>query len=236
MKKRIGRVIVILVFLSYLGIVAFFDSLKEPLLGGSLILDVPDDFVTEVATIRRYHKDGETISKSDIKDEINDMLSYLPNGVHEMLDDYTIIVTDKDITTLRCIGEPYLLFDKSYKGSGAFVNFVFKVIVLNANQAKYRDHLYHEVGHVVDISLDWVSKQDEWQRLFQEEYYEYKENVGVFIYKKNNTLYRTRVGERSANPKEYFANAFFSYRYDNLDFVMNCPESYFYIQSVLYSL
>ena len=102
MKNRFFNVAVVVLFTAVLAVMGYIECLRIDISGGSLLLDVPSSYLTEVHTSKAVRekeilKGKVLFERAEIASDIEKMVDELPNGVLKMLSSYTFLVTDKDI-------------------------------------------------------------------------------------------------------------------------------------------
>lgn len=243
MKRKILEVLAVIVFTAVIFFMGYIEDIKQPLLSGNFILDVPENYATEIATIKAVRLEERvnnitSIEGASIQGDVNQMLDRLPSGVLNMLESYTFIVTDKNITALQ--GALCLDFRNSNDEVAAFVNYDIKVVVLNVENALYRDSIYHEIGHIVDNSMETISESEEFLQIYEKECSAFKEHISAYkIYREiDGVMYLCEASGSYcvSTPAEYFAEAFNRYYINSTSMKDYCPETYAFMDELVKSL
>lgn len=247
MRKRIISVFAVIVFSAMILFIGYIEDRKLPAESGSIIIDVPEDYVTGINTWKlvryeEYINNITTIEKNAIKQDIDDMLGDLPKGVLDMLEPYTIVVTNKNLNQFWFCFSPVQnikeTLSSEWKGAGAFIIYPLKIIFLDADDASYRDTIYHEIGHLVDYSYNRVSEGEEFLELYEKEYKAFDETFSnfSFIVKVGDKCYKVIEHWDFGTPREFFAEAFNRYCLNRGRLWETCPETYKFIDKIIKEL
>lgn len=243
MKRRFLNVLVVIMFAAVVCFISFIDSIKISVAGGDLILDVSENFTTEIYTVKSIRteelaENKTMMNRAEIISDIDDMISQLPNGVLDMLKPYTILVTEKDVVKMYHIINPSEMFS-SFNMFKAVVVYDKKIVCLDANNLAYRDSIYHELAHVIDYSLDWISKNEEFTGIYEREIENFRVHISEYPYTRTSDGIDYRVADWLTvidSPVEYFAESFNTYYLQNDILKEYCPETYSYINSLIKNL
>lgn len=93
-----------------------------------------------------------------------------------------------------------------------------KIILIEANESKFRRCVVHELGHAYDDSLDWISTSNEFKEIYEEE----KEKIEITGYFTDNHY--------KSNEKEYFSEAFQMYIFDASTLKSSAPKTFEYVK------
>ena len=240
MKRKVLNSVVVILFAACLSIVGYIDSLKVSVADSNLILDVPDNFVTEINTAKSVRAEEiadnkTTMNKNEIVSDVDDMLEQLPNGVSDMLASYTFLVTEKNIVDVYHVINPSEMFS-SFNMFKAVVIYDKQIVCLSANDAGYRDSLYHEIGHVVDYSLGWVSDSDEFSGIYEREIDSFRTNISEYPFTRTDGGMDYQEADWFSvidNQTEFFAESFNNYFLHGDILKEYCPETYAYLNSLI---
>lgn len=232
MKKRVLNVAasifmtVALIFLEYS---------KISMSGTKLVLDIPEDFMTNVHTVSLVQEDdGKLVSKADIVSDIEIILGHLPCGVLDALKPYTILITEKDVVSVYHTLNPSEMFS-NFNNFKAVVIYDKHIICLDANNLSYRDSIYHEIGHVVDNSLGYISESSEFQGIYEREIESFRTNISEYPYARDKYGVPVREADWYTtinDSTEYFAESFDAYFLFGDILMDSCPETYEYLDKL----
>ena len=189
----------------------------------------PDDFAVEyeIESAKNTNNAVET-SIITCEDEINkdayetakQLYSYLPTNVIQLLekDNWTIFIC-KNIED----------YDDNYREGDTGVTIYPTadkpgIIYLVDDLRLLKESFYHEIGHVIDNKLDTISGQHD----FREIYYDEKLNCDDIDKEYLCTWYA------KGSSKEYFAEIFQLYLYDEKECKEHFPETHAFITKLLF--
>lgn len=114
------------------------------------------------------------------------------------------------------------LSDRFFGGAYAYVRAVTekekKTIWMAQNDEAIRQSAVHELGHYVDMSLDWAHEKDDFIAIFRSEKYAFNGSA-----------------QSSSSPVEFFAEAFQETILHPESVQQNAPQTYAYMTSVINS-
>lgn len=93
-------------------------------------------------------------------------------------------------------------------------------ILIQSRENKFRKAVIHEMSHVFDESLDWISKTEDFQKIFESEINSFR------VHDYQSKHYKD-------NPQEYFAEACQEYVYHPTELKENAPKTYKFIKNLV---
>lgn len=122
-------------------------------------------------------------------------LNKIPSSLLNSFDNsgWKIYLTGEDLASTH--------FDHKYKSVQGLTNYKNKYILIEDEEYKINNSLIHEFGHYLDYSLNFVSNSDEFIKIYNDEVYEFKNNIN------NPNCVR--------DSREFFAEEFYYYIVDN---------------------
>lgn len=145
--------------------------------------------------------------------EVETIIGFVPDRVLQVIGDWQVIVTDKDIATIA--GHK----GKKYCGVTLTKD---KTIYLEATSSKFKKTVIHELGHALDYSLGFISGDTEFMEIYETE----KDKFKV-------TMYIPFDNQHKSNEKEYFADSLQEYVLNPSSLESHTPKTYNYIKNLL---
>lgn len=148
--------------------------------------------------------------------EVETIIGFVPDRVLQVIGDWQVIVTDKDIATIAG--------HKGKKYCGVTIT-KDKTIYLEATSSKFKKTVIHELGHALDYSLGFISGDTEFMEIYETE----KDKFKV-------TMYIPFDNQHKSNEKEYFADSLQEYVLNPSSLESHTPKTYNYIKNLLDTL